>query len=97
MERKKFTLEDIENYLEEFGFVWKQRLIYNPDTGKYRTAKLVDFNKNVFMALKRGSNETLMLSTITNSTFELRCDSNKLDASNGWFEFLEQKKSRVSV
>lgn len=97
MERKKFTLDDIEKYLEEIGFIWKCKLIYNPNTDKYKTAQLANFNKEVFIPLKRANREMLMLATISNSTFELKSDNNRLDASDGWFEYLEEKKSKVSV
>lgn len=94
MEKKNFTLEDIENYLSDYGFVWKDKLVYNPNTRKYKPAKPSNFNKDVFLLLKRGSQDVLMLATISNSTFELRFDNNKMDATAGWVEMLEEKNKK---
>ena len=91
MARKNFTLKDVEIYLEELGFTWQGRLIYDQNTRKYKTAKLTSFNKDVFMLLKRLNRDCLMLATINNETFELRGESNKLYASDGWVETLEAK------
>ena len=97
MEKKNYTLEDIDNYLKELGFVWLDKLVYNPDTRRYRMAKPSNFNKDIFLLLKRGKYDVLMLATISNSLFELRTDCNKMNASAGWIEFLEEKNKQQEI
>ena len=99
MTKKNFTLEDIKNYLLELGFVWEDKIIYNPNTRKYRTATMRSFEKNVFLCLRKEkqTQDFRMLAVVDNNTFELWCNNSKMDASYGWLDFLSQKDNKVIV
>ena len=104
MIRQLFTIQDIKEYLEELGFEWKDKIIYDPNTSKYKTATLENFKKNVFLCLKNliNNQDTKLLATINNKTFELMMGANKIDASKGWNDYLlnkitTQTKSPVTI
>ena len=94
MNKKNFTLDDIDYFLDEFGFVWVERLIYNPNTNKYKQLKINNFNGvPKFLSLKnlRTGNRTLMLAEIDNKTFIMSADKYKIDASAAWEDYLNEK------
>lgn len=94
MAKKRFTLKDIQDYLLELGFIWEDRTIYNPNTSRYKQAKLANFEQKVFLRMHQEltDRDVLMLGTINDDTFELWCDHNKMDATRGWLEFIGNKK-----
>lgn len=94
MTKNKFTLQDIQDYLLELGFVWEDKTIYNPNTRHYKQAKLANFKQNVFLRMHQEltDRDVLMLGTINEETFELWFDHNKMVATSGWLEFLGNKK-----
>ena len=94
MQKKNYNLEDIENFLEDFGFTWVLRLVYNPNTNKYKEIKSNIFNgKPIFISLKNNINgkKTLMLAEIDNTTFTLTNDKYKIEASVAWQDYLNEK------
>ena len=100
MAKKKFTIDNIDKFLEEIGYEWVDKLIYDPYVEDYKLAKLSSFDKDVQLYLKSlltGQKKT-MFASISNEKFELRVNSNKMDASNGWQDFLaEQKSKKASI
>lgn len=94
MNKKKFTLDDIEEMFEELGFKWVERLIYNPNTDKYKELKVNTFKKNKthFLSLKNMINgiRSLAMTEIDENTFIIRINDCKLDASDGWVEKITQ-------
>ena len=94
MQKKNYTLDDIEAFLEDFGFTWLERLMYLPNTNKYKQVKTNIFNgQPKFLSLKNNINgkRTLMLAEIDNNTFIMSADKYKIDASAAWKEFLNEK------
>jgi len=94
MNKKNFTLEDIENMLEEFGFIWLERLVYNPNTNKYKQLKVNNFSgKPRFISIKniKSNVRALVLAEIYNEKFVISSDKYKLDASEAWQDYLNEK------
>jgi len=94
MNKKNFTLDDIEYFLEDLSFIWLNRIVYNPNNNKYKELKLNTFNgKPKFLSLKNkiNGNRILMLTEIGSETFILSADRCKIDASADWKEFLNKK------
>ena len=94
MSKKKFTIEDIDNFLEELGFVWNEHLIYNSKKRNYETLSRNTFNgKPTFLSLKNLNNKHkyFALVEISDEVFTLSINNNRLDASDSWQEFLAEK------
>lgn len=89
---KKFTLDDIQDFLESIGFTWMDKQICV--NGKYRNAKIQDFKgKPVFLYLKMHVNSQYFLAKVdvTNTKFELNISTNTVKASSIWEEYLNEK------
>ena len=97
MQKRRFTLEDISAFLEEIGLQWPDKLLYDPNTRKYKKATITKFSKPVFVYLKKNDQTMLMLATITNESFELRQDRSRLDATTLWAEYLTSKENNNTV
>ena len=95
MSKRKYSLEDIRVFLEEIGFIWQDKTIYNPNTRKYRVAKIESFNNNVVLCLTNmKTNQTSQLvATINKETFELWQNRNRINATEQWLEFLKEKEN----
>ena len=94
MKKKNFTIEDVETFLEDFGFAWVSRLMYLPNENKYKEVKTNVFNgKPISLSLKNmlNGNRILMLTEIDNETFVFSADKYKIEASAAWQEYLAQK------
>lgn len=100
MNKRKFTLDDIENILEEFGFDWVNRMVYNPNNNKYKELKNNIFDgKPKFLSLKNVINNqrALMLAIIDNEKFILSADKYKIDASVAWQDYLAEKGKTQTI
>ena len=99
MARRNFTLEDVKNYLNELGFDWKDKMIYDANASKYKIATLESFNKNVFICLKNlfNNQECKFIATINNQTFELIQGTNKIIVSDRWIDYLNIKKTTQTI
>lgn len=97
MVKKNFTLEDVENMIEEIGFEWVDRLVYNPNNEKYKSLKSNSFKKPIFMSLKNKLNglRVLAMAEINNETFILKWSSAKLDVSEDWKENLNKLEKGI--
>ena len=99
MNKKNFTLEDVERMLEEIGFKWVDRLVFNPDKERYKELKNNTFNtkKPLFLSVKNLINgfRSLALVEVDNNTFVLRINDNKIDASKVWVELQQSMKAEV--
>ena len=94
MNKRRFTLEDIANFLEEIDLGWPDRLIYDPNTRKYKKATITKFSKPVFVYLKKKEQPMLMLATISNESFELSQGTSRLDATTLWNDYLVAKENK---
>ncbi len=95
--KKKFTIEDIEEYLKILNFDWVEKYVYLAKLKKYEKATLCMFkNKPVYLYLQnRTSNQkSLPLVHITNDEFYLIHDVEKMDASKGWVDLLDEKTQK---
>ena len=93
MNKKIFTLDDIEKCLNELGFEWVDRYIL---IGKnYRYATLSNFTgKPVTLYLKR--NQYVLTSvTASNNTFIISRDNERCDATSIWLDILNEKNIQV--
>ena len=94
MQKKNYNLDDVEIFLKDFGFEWLERLVYNPNTNKYKKARTNIFNgEPVFLSLKNTINgkRTLMLAEIDNEKFKMSAGTYKIEASLAWQEFINEK------
>ena len=100
MSKRKFTLDNIENFLLEFGFAWVNRMIYNPNTNKYKELKNNIFDgKAKFISLKNEINKqrVLMLVEIDDEHFVMSADKYKIEASEAWKEFLLENENKKTI
>ena len=98
MKKKNFTLDDVENMIEDLGFKWNGRQVYDPNEEKYRKLKHNSFSlkKPLFLSLETIKGDlTLALAEIDNETFILNFNGAKANASQQWMKLLllkEQEK-----
>ena len=94
MKKKNFTLDDIEKMLEELGFEWIERLIYNPNNDKYKELKINTFKKNktpfLYLKVLINGNRALAMAEIDSEKFVLTINDCKLDASDAWIQKIAQ-------
>lgn len=99
MAKKKFTIDNIKEFIKELGFEWIDKLIYDSNNQKYRTAKMIDLKKeNVKLLLKSvGKKQPFVaMATISNDEFAIFFGNSKMDASLVWKDFLlEQNDQKV--
>lgn len=96
---KRFTLDDIDYFLDDFGFEWVSRSVKDTNTNKYKQMKTNTFNgKPKFLSLKnlRGGNSILMMVEIDNEKFVMTADRYKIDASGAWKDYLKEKTQGVA-
>lgn len=99
MNRTKFTLEDIEQFLKtEYGFDWVNRQIKSNETKDYQTAKLSDFNSNPVELVLCKKGITYNRDAIIDwDTFELIGPDNDVNMSDNrsgvWQEMLYKNHS----
>lgn len=98
MKKKNFTLDDVENMIEDLGFKWNGRQVFDPNEEKYRKLKHNSFSlkKPLFLSLETIKGDlTLALAEIDNETFILNFNGAKANASQQWMKLLllkEQEK-----
>ena len=98
MKKKNFTLDDVENMIEELGFKWNGRQVFDPNEEKYRKLKHNSFSlkKPLFVSIETIKGDlTLALAEIDNETFILNFNGAKANASEQWIKLLllkEQEK-----
>ena len=95
MNKKNFTLDDVENMIEDLGFKWNERQVFNPNEEKYKKLKHNSFgsNKALFLSLKNPRGVlTLALAQIDNTTFVLDFNGSKINASGLWENMLLEKE-----
>lgn len=94
MEKKKFTIQDIEKCLNELGFEWIERYVYNTKNKKYETAKMSHFKGTpTYVYIKNDRRKFLATVTIKNEEFIIE----KLDATSLWNDILEEKTQKASI
>ena len=98
MKKKNFTLDDVENMIEDLGFKWNGRQVFDPNEEKYRKLKHNSFSlkKPLFVSIETIKGDlTLALAEIDNETFILNFNGAKANASEQWIKLLllkEQEK-----
>jgi len=95
MNKKIFTLDDVEKMIEDLGFKWNGRQVYNPNEEKYRKLKHNSFSlkKPLFVSIETIKGElTLALAEIDNETFILNFNGAKANASEQWKKILLMKE-----
>ena len=100
MQKRNYTIEDIEKFLEDFEFIWENRIMYNPNKNKYFVSREKHLkNKPIFLRLinKLNKKHMLALTEINNKTFVIRVADSKVDLSSLWQEFLKEKVQRVEA
>ena len=94
MEKKKFTIKDIEKCLNELGFEWIERYVYNTKTKQYETARMSHFNVNpTYVYIKNNIRKFVALVTIKNEEFIIE----KLNASALWTDILDDTLQKEDV
>ena len=99
MNKKKFTLDDVEKMIEDLGFKWNERQVFNPNEEKYRKLKhnSFDTNKPLFISLANARGIlTLALAEVDNETFILNFNGAKANASEQWKKLLSKKQEKVN-
>lgn len=98
MAKRNYTLDNIKQFLEEFGFEWVDYLVFDSKSQKYKTAKISMFNGSyITLYLKRKNAKMLALLTVSNEEFVLSVERNKLNASEAWKEFLIEQKNEIGI
>ena len=99
MHKRKFTLEDIKKCLEDLGFVWKDKIIYDSNIRRYKKAKKEYFKNNVFLLLtNKITNQTSqIIATINENIFELCHHKSRIDYTKHWIEYLEEKENVKNI
>ena len=95
MNKKNFTLDDVEKMIELLGFKWNGRHVFDPNEEKYKKLKHNSFSikKPLFLSLKNTRGIlTLALAEIDNTTFVLDFNGSKADASVIWQNMLLEKE-----
>ena len=95
MNKKNFTLDDVEEMIADLGFKWNGRQIFDPNEEKYRKLKHNSFNlkKPLFLSIETIKGDlTLALAEIDNTTFVLNFNGAKANASDQWKKMLLLKQ-----
>ncbi len=99
MNKKNFTLEEVEQMIEDLGFKWNERQIFDPKTEKYKKLEHNSFNskKQFFISLINAKGLlALPLAEIDNSTFVLKFGgATKIIASDQWKKLLSSKEELI--
>ena len=99
MKKKKFTIDNIEEFLEEIGFKWIEKYVYLTKEKTYECATMNMFKmKPVYLYLmnKESNKKALPLVQITNDEFLIIQGESHLNASSAWASFLEEQTINVS-
>ena len=87
MERKKYTIEQIEQLLNELDFEWVDR--YMLVNGVYEYAKLSYFKGNhVHVYVRRNDQCRPVMLKVSNQEFIICTDNAKLNASDSWQDLI---------
>ena len=95
MKKKNFTLDDVEKMIEDLGFKWNGRQVYDPNEEKYRKLKHNSFSleKPLFISIETIKGDlTLALAEVDNTTFILNFNGAKANASKQWEAMLLNKE-----
>lgn len=94
MERKKYTIEQIEQLLNELDFEWVDRYVV---VGKsYEHAQLSYFKgKPVSIYIKRNDQCRLITLSVSNKEFIICTEGAKLNASDSWQDLLNSVNAQV--
>ena len=98
MNKKNFTLEDVEEMIKDLGFTWNDRQIFNPNNEKYKKLKHNSFSikKPLFLSLQTIKGDlTLALAEIDNVTFILNFNGAKINACEQWKNLLSEKEQEL--
>ena len=98
MNKKNFTLDDVEQMIEDLGFKWNERNVFNPNEEKYRKLKHNSFSlkKPLFLSIETIKGDLILaLAEIDNETFILNFNGAKANASEQWKKLLSQKEQEM--
>ena len=94
MERKKFTIDNIEQCLNELDFKWIDRYVL---VGKnYEHAKLSYFKgKPVSIFVQRNDQCRVVILTVSNKEFIISSEGARLNASESWQDLINSANVQV--
>ena len=99
--KNNYTIQDISEYLDGFGFNWIDYLIKDEKLDGYRRAKIRDFKNPVQLYIKtlKEKNTRLITVEVNKESFKIKTALIKeMDASDGWKVHLQEKANKkVSV
>jgi len=90
---QKFTIKDIEEYLNELGFIWEDNLIKDHITQMYQKATMQSLKRDmkVYVENKRTGKKILAKLSVNEQKFILTQAQNSMDMSEDWVAFLNEK------
>ena len=97
--KKKFTLEDIQEFLEEISIKWIDKMVFDTHTNKYRRAMLKDFNPlitHLYLQTENGRKATVV-AYISNDEFILKFSNAQVNMTKQWIERLNEKLSNKEI
>lgn len=98
MAKRKFTTENIKEYLLRLGFNWLDKTVYDAVTTNYRKFKESDYRKHsiiLYLQNPMGANFNA-LCEISETNFIVTIGNQKLNDSNGWQDYLNEISTKVS-
>ena len=98
--KKEFTLDDIDQFLEEMGFKWLDRQVYNFCNDKYERADIKHFTQQPFACvyLENGKKtRALMVLKVGADKFILKLNNTRADMTAAWVEYINGKTQDKQV
>lgn len=91
--KKRFTLDDIDELLEEIGFKWLDKQVRNIENNKYESAAIKHFKQpTTYLLIECENGQKFLISAqINQEQFIIRFDKTKLDLSQDWVDKLNNK------
>ena len=93
----KEKLDKVQEVLEEnLGLDWVDRMVYNPANNSYHSADMFDFyaDRPTYAYLRDKAKKAYRAQVVLNPTsFIIKMNGMKIDASDHWRELLEQDAS----
>ena len=97
MVKRKYTADNIKHFLEELGFEWLDKTIYDSQACKYRKFKCEDYKRHslIFYLSAVNGNKFNALCEISETTFIISIGNQKLDDSLNWQDYLNSLNAKV--
>jgi len=95
--KQEFTLDGIEQFLEDMGFRWLDKQVFDYEKNVYERAKMKHFKQPFVYVYLQNENDKKLLVALhaNNENFFLMLNNTKVDMSATWREKLKINSQQV--